>query len=144
MNVERAILAKLEGAPAVVALVGTRIYHGQLPERPTWPCVQFVRVDTTQGDRTLEDRTRKDHRFQVDCWGADIDGALALGEAVHGNDDRSNKGPLDGFAGVVVVGLESLSIQLIEQLVVRGPRAEDDLEPGAVVRRVGADYRVHL
>lgn len=66
------VYTKLTGYAGLSALIGGRVYPGQLPQRPSLPAITYQRVSTTavatrdnSGYASLERP-----RFQFDCWGA--------------------------------------------------------------------------
>lgn len=65
------IYSKLTGYAGLSALVGSRVYPSQLPQRVTLPAITYFRVTTTfvttrdNGGRASLERPR----IQFDCWG---------------------------------------------------------------------------
>ena len=97
--IEAALRAILLADPTVASLVGTRIYTGIMPQRPTFPLITLKKIDKLSG-LTLSDAVGPNTlRLQADCWANDVDGVRALADAVNGSDDQSNAGPLHGYCG---------------------------------------------
>jgi hypothetical protein len=134
--IETAIRGLLLADATVAALVGTRVYTGIMPQRPTFPLVVMTKVDKLSNvlmDGTVGPNTA---RVQVDCWADDVDEVRGLADAVNGSDDQSTRGPLHGFRG----SREGLHIKLMELAVERAT----EYEPDTKLYRVSADYRAHL
>lgn len=140
--IETALRSVLLADAAVAALVGTRVYTGVMPQRPTLPLVTLKKIDKLS-DLTLEDAVGPNTlRVQVDCWAQDgtgtsgVDNVRALADVVNGSDDQSSAGPLHGYHGTS----EGQRINLIRLLVERSTEYESDTK----LYRVSADYAVHL
>lgn len=79
---ERALRYLLITNGAVSSLVGSKVFHKAAPQGTPLPLLVFWRVSTeTPGDMTGEPGI-KTARFQVDCYGPSLEGAIALGGAV--------------------------------------------------------------
>lgn len=81
----------LAGAPAVAALVGTRIYWNALPQAVVDPCVVIYEIDaipeyTMDGPDGLASA-----RVQIDCRGTTYASALGVARAI--------RAKLSGFKG---------------------------------------------
>jgi len=82
MSAESKIYSILAAAPAVVALVGQRIYPDLIPERVTLPYIGFERVGTDP-IRTMHGTILADDcQMVVACWAATRTAAEALADAV--------------------------------------------------------------
>lgn len=77
------IYAALSAAPAVVALVGTRIYpHAEAPQDVAAPYVTWFLAGGAP-ELTLSEPPPMDRMtVQIDCWHAESTGVLALAAAV--------------------------------------------------------------
>lgn len=79
------IVDKLTGHAGLSALIGTRVYPAQLPQRPTLPAVTFFRVSTQhvqhRGNGGYSALRRP--RYQFDCWAETIKQARQVAEALH-------------------------------------------------------------
>lgn len=138
--IERAFRARLLADATVAALVADRVYYGALPQRPTYPLVELLKVDKTSG-LTLSDAVGPNTvRVQVDCWAEDVDAVRGLAAAVNGSDGQTARGPLHGWGGTS----EGERIRLVELLVERSTEYEPDKTPGRMLYRVSADYRAYL
>lgn len=140
--IETALRSVLLADATVAALVGTRVYTGVMPQRPTLPLITLKKVDKLS-DLTLEDAVGPNTlRVQVDCWAQDgtgtagVDNVRALAAAVNGSDDQSSAGPLHGYHG----SAGGQRINLVRLLVERST----EYEPDTKLYRVSADYAVHL
>lgn len=80
--IEQGIRAMLIADSDVVALVGTRIYPGILPQGPSYPCISIWPI--SQNDnvtlRTLPDL--KWSRLQIDSWAQTFAAMMDLHEKV--------------------------------------------------------------
>ena len=134
--IEKAIRTRLLADATVAALVGTRVYTGKMPQKPTMPLITLTKIDKVSG-LTLDGAVGPNQvRVQVDCWDGGVDGVRALADAVNGNDSQSSGGPLHGFAGTSA----DERLRLVELLSERATIHE----PETKLYRVGADYMVHL
>lgn len=140
--IETALRTVLLADATVAALVGTRVYTGVMPQRPTFPLVTLKKIDKLS-NLTLDDAVGPNTlRLQVDCWAQDgtgtagADNVRALADAVNGSDDQSRSGPLHGYHGTS----SGQRINLIRLLVERST----EYEPDTNLYRVSADYAVHL
>jgi hypothetical protein len=64
------LYTKLTGYAGLAALIGSRVYPGQLPQRPTLPAICYTRVSTTLV-QTRDNAGRSSlerPRYQFDCW----------------------------------------------------------------------------
>lgn len=140
--IETAIRSILLADATVSSLVGTRVYSGVPPQRPTAPYVTLTKVDKLS-DVIMDGTVGPNRvRVQVDCWAqagdgtAGVDNVRALAEAVNGSDDQSVRGPLHAFSGLK----EGLAIKLLRLLVER----PTEYEPDTKLYRVSADYAAQL
>lgn len=65
------IYTKLTSYAGLAALIGTRVYPSQLPQRVALPAITYLRI-TTSAVATRDDSGRASlerPRFQFDCWG---------------------------------------------------------------------------
>ena len=64
------IVTKLTGYAGLSALISSRVYPGQLPQRPTLPSVTYQRVSTILvATRDNSGRANLERpRYQFDCW----------------------------------------------------------------------------
>jgi hypothetical protein len=75
------IYSKLTGYAGLAALVGTRVYPIQLPQRPTLPAVTYQRISTLPiHTRDNAHASLERPRFQFDCWGSSYAGARAVAQ----------------------------------------------------------------
>ena len=83
MAVETHIHDLLVGTGAISAIVGTRVYMGQLPPQVQYPCVLFFQVSGYE-HKTLEETDGwNESRFQFDCYADTYTVAKQLAAAVH-------------------------------------------------------------
>lgn len=134
--IETAIRTLLLADVAVRALVGTRVYSGLPPQRPTAPYVQLWKVDRLSGLTLDGVPTLSVARIQVDCYAGDHDAVRTLAAAVNGDDGQTTKGPLHGYVGTVA----GVRINRLELSLERGTQFEEDTK----LYRVSADYLVRL
>lgn len=140
--IETALRWLLLADAEVLTWVGTRVYTGVMPQRPTFPLVTLKKIDKLS-DLTLSDAVGPNVlRVQVDCWAKDGDGTAgadnvrALATAVNGSDDQSIPGPLHGFSGLS----EGVTIKLLRLITERST----EYEPDTGLYRVSADYAAYL
>lgn len=75
------IYSKLTGYAGLAALVGTRVYPIQLPQRPTLPAITYQRISTLPiQDRDDAHARLERPRFQFDCWAISHAGARAVAQ----------------------------------------------------------------
>lgn len=77
------VYALLQGAAAVVAIVGTKIgRHGSMPQETVAPYITWVIVADQPHDTLSESPGSDFSTVQIDCWSADDAQAVALARAV--------------------------------------------------------------
>jgi hypothetical protein len=127
MSIERALYARLTGAAAVSAIIGTRLFPNFAPLGTAAPFAIYNRVSANR-IRSLTQRSGLAMvRMQVDCMAETYAGARALADVV--------RQALDGFrgeAGSPPVMIESCSLQSDQDLY------EDAAEPP--LHRVSMDF----
>lgn len=79
MTLGAVIAARLTGYSGVSALVGTRIYPLELPQKPTYPAIRYQRISNTD---TNGNTALRETRWQIDCWGQTYAAATALAAQV--------------------------------------------------------------
>jgi len=128
-----ALRTLLTTAPAVVAIVGARIFPHAIPQGVRAPAVVYNRIPGVGGDYTMQGPVSlASSVLQVDCWAGDPDTACVLARAVR---ER-----LEGFAGDVVVDDGSPS----ESVSIQGVFVDangDDFDGLAKLYRERVDYR---
>lgn len=74
------IVTKLTGYAGLSALISSRVYPGQLPQRPTLPSVTYQRVSTILvATRDNSGRANLERpRYQFDCWATTRKAARAV------------------------------------------------------------------
>lgn len=91
MSAPADIYTALAADPGLVALIGTRLYHGSLPESKAnevgarFPCVVFRAVSLAEAPESHDGLSGWERpRYQFDCWGQqdDEDSAAAVAWAV--------------------------------------------------------------
>lgn len=68
--IEELINSRLSGFAGLAALVGSRIYYGNLPQNVAMPAVSWrlVTDDTPQPQQVVGETDLIRGRFQFDCW----------------------------------------------------------------------------
>jgi len=84
-------VAFLGNAPAVSAIVSSRIYPQLLPQNPTYPAITYNQVSAVRVHVLAGAGGKARRRISVNCWATTAKAAEALADAVR----RS----LDGFYG---------------------------------------------
>lgn len=79
MSAGQAIYTRLTTHGGTAALISTRCYPAQLPQRPTLPAVVYQRISGTpqKGSTAL-----RDARYQFSCWGSTYASAQSLAAQV--------------------------------------------------------------
>lgn len=77
MAIEELIFSRLSGFAALSALVGARIYPGDMPQNVVMPAISYRRVtdETPQPQQVVGATDLIRAHFQFDCWGKDYDSA---------------------------------------------------------------------
>lgn len=73
---ERAVYNLLSDDSDLSTHTGGRIYHAQMPQKATYPCVTFQRISTSRGTMLDGVDTLSNLSFQVDIWSRNDTGAL--------------------------------------------------------------------
>ena len=88
MTIEGALLARLTEYTDLTALVSTRVYAVQMPQRVTLPAVSFQRISAVR-EQAMGGRAKPTHaRYQVSAWGATFDAARDVAQQVVAALDR--------------------------------------------------------
>lgn len=100
MSPEQAVADIVLGLPAVIAIVGTRVYLDKLPPRGTYPSV-LVQLVHEPTDYHLRGGHVQRARVQVDAYAQEGPSdpyaeVMALADAIHGDDTGSG---LSGYVG---------------------------------------------
>lgn len=80
-NLPAGIFSLLTANAAVSALIASRVYPVLLPEDPTLPAICYKLIGG-RSDATLSTSGMQRTRLEINCYGADYDGASALRTAV--------------------------------------------------------------
>lgn len=68
-EIEEVIFTKLTAHAGLSALIGSRVYPDQLPQRPTLPAITYQRISTQfHATRDQAHGSLERPRFQFDCW----------------------------------------------------------------------------
>ena len=126
MDIRPAIRSALLSDPLVAAIVDARIYPAVAPQGERRALIVLHRVSEVSEPTLKGESGLHVSRVQVDAWGATLDDASALAEAVRGR----LHGLAGLWAGIVLTGAFAGSI-----------REGQDRETGAW--RVGRDYMVY-
>lgn len=79
MTIGSQLKAALAGNSGITNLVSTRIYPVQLPQTPTYEAITYLRVSNSGQNGTS---TRRESRWQIDCWAQTYAEAHVLAGAV--------------------------------------------------------------
>lgn len=93
-----AIYDRLSTFAGLVALIGTRVFPGAVPQEEDWPAVAYVRIDEDQEEAFGVDPTNRETGFEVTSTGRDYDEA----EAVHIQVRKALQRARGTFGGVEV------------------------------------------
>lgn len=101
MNIEAAIVWLLSsdrpgGLPG--AILGTRVFLDELPQKPVYPCVAFSKVDGARSYSHDGDSNLTPYRFQIDCFDLTASGAVAIRDAI---EEPGEDGGVSGFVGEI-------------------------------------------
>lgn len=124
-ELEAAIKSRLGAYGGLTALVASRVYPLQLPQRPTLPAVTYRRIDGPREHAMGADPGLAHPRIQVDSWGASYADTKAVATQV--------RGALQRWRGIAA-GVEVLAVYL------QGD--EDGYEPETKQWRVRQDWIV--
>jgi hypothetical protein len=81
----------LEDAPAISAIVGSRIYPEALPQKPTYPALTYQLVSAVRVEDLSGPAGKCRRRISINCWAATEIAAYQLADAVRQS--------LNGFHG---------------------------------------------
>ena len=79
MSISTLLRAGLIGDSGVGALVSTRIYPDDLPQKPTYPAITYQRISNSGQNGSSN---RRESRWQLNCWGETYDDVTDLAAAV--------------------------------------------------------------
>jgi hypothetical protein len=68
MSLSIAVATLLRTDPGVAALVGARIYPGQIPQNASYPCITYALIDDPSVNSHQGSSGLAEARFQFDCW----------------------------------------------------------------------------
>jgi hypothetical protein len=125
MSIETSLRTYIVGIPAIVALIGSRMYPVALPPNVTLPAISYFRV-SEPGDYTHQGPSRlQDARFQFSCWATTWVGARAIVTAL--------LAALEGYTG-------TLTGVFIGHSLLAGMR--DVAEPEANIYHIAVDFMI--
>jgi hypothetical protein len=79
MTIATLLQAHLANDEDIEALVSTRVYPLNLPQKPVYEAITYQRISNTGQDGTSD---RKESRWQINCWAATYGAAHTLASAV--------------------------------------------------------------
>jgi len=79
MTIGSQLKSALSGNSGITNLVSARIYPVQLPQTPTYEAITYLRVSNSGQNGTS---TRRESRWQIDCWAQTYAEAHVLARAV--------------------------------------------------------------
>ena len=126
MSIEKVIYSKLSGDSDVSALVATRIYPVNLPQKPTYPAIVYTRISGERAYSLGGPSDLASPRFQIDCFASTYSAAKDLASKI--------RSAINGFRGTVA------------GVLVQGVFLENDndiFEDDFSVYRVSSDYFIH-
>lgn len=136
MTVDSAIRARLLSLSSVTAIVGTRVYDGQLPQKTTFPAVCVTRVSTVEAQHLRGPDAWSESRVQVDAFASTKAAADALSDVMHGDGLGTSASGLRGWIGSI--GSPAFEIRNIVPLDAQEAYFPNELR----LWKVSRDYRV--
>lgn len=112
------LYTRLTTFPALVALIGTRVYHGSLPQNPTYPAVVYHVISDEEHWHAWGRP-----RVQIDAYAGTYDSAIAIRDTVR--DALDQWGAAD-------------SAVRVEDAETNSPGFEDH-DPDTGIHRIGTD-----
>lgn len=103
--IQDAIFTRLSGFAGLTTLIGAgaqncRLYHGLMPENPTYPGVTYFQVSTQRETAMGANPGIVHARFQFDVWSLDPDEARDVAEQLRRGLDRFRGTNLSGVSQV--------------------------------------------
>ena len=95
MSLATGVRAALIADAAVLALAGQRVYRSGLPQKPDYPCVVFLRQQTSRANETLDGCGLSYVQMDIHCYAKDGDDKDSLADAVKAVLDN-HRGDLGG------------------------------------------------
>lgn len=95
MSAHQAILAMLR-APALVALVGQRVYFDVMPDKPTLPALTIQKLGGGAARGAVRNPGLYDAQYQVSSWAKSRTDATKISAQVRQAMDRVRKAVIDG------------------------------------------------
>jgi hypothetical protein len=121
--IEEALAAKVTGTTAISALIGSRYYPIRLPERVTYPAVQYQRISGPRVRSHTGPSSLAHPRFQLTVWATSYASAKAVATQL--------RIALDGFKG-------TLSGIRVDEIRLESDR--DDYDEGTNLYRIDLDF----
>lgn len=115
--IEDAIQTRLSAVAALTNIVDTRIYYGQLPQNPTYPCVSYHLISEKPEHAMGADTGVVRARVQVDSWGRDSENSPGIDQAR--NTDAAVVTALSRFRGTLSPASGDVVVQDIMRLTAR-------------------------
>jgi hypothetical protein len=119
---EAHVIERLEQVSGVTALVGTRLYAVNAPQRPTTPYLRVQLISPNREQHLRGPSYPAQYRFQVDACAAESDGGDPLGTAqdlsaaVIGDGLGDEASGLFGWRGVLGGSPSTIAVQNVELL----------------------------
>jgi len=87
----------LKALSAVTDLVDAKITPVKARQRAALPYITYQRISRVPANHSTGTTATNETRIQVDCCAATYDGALALADAVRGDEDETEPTGLSGY-----------------------------------------------
>lgn len=132
ITVGEGLRSYLLAAPAIAALVGTRVYPLRLPQKATFPAIVLQRISDVRWSHLRGAGSLARPRFQVDCWATTHLAATQLGSLCRAR--------LAGFAGTFTDAESPATVIRVQAIVMDSEQDlfEEDINGG--ICRHSADY----
>jgi hypothetical protein len=96
VSAHAAILALLQQAGGLTALVGDRIFPNELPDPPVYPALTYQKVGGASARGAVENPGLGRASFQVSTWARTLDEVVAIADEVRKALDRKRKAVVAG------------------------------------------------
>jgi hypothetical protein len=134
VELEEGLYAYLTAQPNIAAYVSGRVYHVEMPQNPTYPCITFQRFATPEVVYAMGGPCGfVTALIQLDCWAEKRKTARQLAIQV--------RLALSGFRGTFTAPAGSLRISLITKDEEQDMPKEPD-EQGLGIGRVMQEYSI--
>ena len=130
MDVREAVYFRLSTSAAITALVGGRIYFGDLPQTARYPALSYVVVRRPYGHNLIGADGTSEAYVRISAW--------SYSEAIADQLTQAVRDLFDGFSGVIGDLVVTASLNQDETDYPEPPKAGTD----QWIYRIDADYKI--